>query len=115
MISMSCEIGFADVKAILEQAIVDWEAEHGRAPSLSLHGPTFGWETKDQLLESSARGRQLINAGLIGSGDASDANLVKVLLDGLPPFIRRMPAEGPYIDAEDVEKIQAWIENGAPD
>lgn len=106
-------ISFKDVKNILDEAIRVWAIENDREANLSLHGNTFSWQSRDELLNAVARGRRLIQTELVGADDASQANLVLVLKNGLPPFIRRMPAGGPFVSNADIEKIQKWIEDGA--
>ena len=106
---------FAEVQGILNSAVGAWEQQRGRPPDLTVHGTNFGWETREQLLASTARGRRLIQPDLIGATDASGANLVQALTNGIPPFVRRMPAGGPFLSDEDIGVIQAWIEAGAPE
>ena len=106
---------FAEVQGILNSAVDAWEQHRGRPPNLSVHGTNFGWETRDQLFASTARGSRLIQPDLIGAADASGANLVQALTNGIPPFVRRMPAGGPFLSDADIGAIQAWIEAGAPE
>ena len=106
---------FAEVQRILNSAIEGWEDHHGRPPNLRVHSDDFGWASREQLLASTARGRRLIQPELVGAADASGANLVQALTNGIPPFIRRMPAGGPFLTEEDIAVIQAWIEAGAPE
>ncbi|WP_141502424.1 cytochrome c [Rhizobium sp. J15] len=107
-------IVFSDVKTILDRIIGDWEVEHGRAPQLSTHSDNFGWSNRAQLLNSTARGRRLIQPEFVGSADASEANLIRVLTNGLP-FVPRMPAGGPFLSDEEILTIKTWIESGAPE
>ena len=53
---------FAEVQGILNSAVDAWEQHRGRPPNLSVHGTNFGWETREQLLASTARGNRLIPA-----------------------------------------------------
>ena len=106
---------FTEVREILNSAVDAWEQQHGRAPNLRVHGTNFGWKTREELLAGTARRRRLIQSNLIGAADASRANLVQALTSGIPPFVRRMPACGPFLSDEDIGVIQAWIEAGAPE
>ena len=106
---------FAKVQGILNSAVGAWEQQRGRPPNLTVHGTNFAWETREQLLASTARGHHLIQPDLIGAADASGANLVQALTNGIPPFVCRMPAGGPFLSDEDIGVIQAWIEAGAPE
>lgn len=111
---MNTGVTFADIQSILDQAIQRWEDSHGRRPNLMTHSSNFGWGSRDQLLTSTARQFRLIQPELVGSADASDANIIKALTVGLP-FVRRMPAGGPFLADADIARIEAWIEAGAPE
>jgi hypothetical protein len=120
--------GFNDVKAILDKIIADWTAGTGREPDLlDQHSTdTFDWDTKADLLNSTAKGNHLIQASGPGQGAAS--NLVVALTAGVPkgqPGQRwpKMPNGGlngsnnQYLTlaSPEIKTIIAWIEAGCPD
>lgn len=47
-------------------------------------------------------------------GDPANSYLVRKLQGGQGIFGQRMPFGGPYLDQATIEKIKAWIANGAP-
>jgi hypothetical protein len=114
---------FKDVQAILEKIISDWTKGNGNvAPDLlgQHQTATFAWDTKQNLLNSKARGIQLIQPAIIGQkGAGATANLVVALTKGVSPF-PPMPAGG--LDSENgqflslnspqIQTIISWIEGG---
>jgi hypothetical protein len=112
---------FIDVKNILDTIIANWTTGNGAPPDLTgVHGPTFGWDTRAQLLAASAKGKQLIQPEIIGQpGLGKTANLIVDLTAGLAPF-PRMPLggldsnTGTFLDlnSPEVQTIIAWIEGG---
>jgi hypothetical protein len=106
---------FAMVKKILDDLVTAWKAKNERDPNLSLHGETFGWETRDQLVQARAFDFPLIDPSLVGNGKGAQTNLVVALLQGVPGF-PRMPLGGPYLDPEspEIQTLIRWIDEGAP-
>ena len=102
---------FSDVKAILEHAVDIWTQAHG-TPDLAVHGDTFKWNTKQELLKAFAFGHQLIQPEVIGNGRGAEANLIIDLRKGMP---QRMPRGGPFLDDAAIQRIQDWIDLGCPD
>jgi hypothetical protein len=114
---------FKDVQTVLEKIISDWQTGNdGVAPNLlGVHQTKiFAWDTKQNLLNSTARGVQLIQPAIIGQkGAGATANLVVALTTGVPPF-PPMPDGG--LDSEDgtfltinspqIQTIISWIEGG---
>jgi hypothetical protein len=100
---------FDDVKSILDHALQDWTAVHGTPPDLSGHGQTFKWGTKAELLAAVGHGKQLVQSGLCGSGQARNSNLIVDLRTGLP---QRMPKGGPFLDEAAIQRIEDWINSG---
>src|SRR6476620_9460441 len=107
-------VRFHQVKQILYDAILAWSAAHGRAPNLTLHGPEFGWETREQLLNAAAFGFRVIDPERIGSNQGDQTNLVIALsnLNGVQGF-GQMPWDGPYLSPAKIKVIVAWIDDGA--
>ncbi|MBR1033702.1 hypothetical protein [Bradyrhizobium liaoningense] len=106
-------VDFLRVKAILENAVVAWEARTGRTANLFLHGGSFGWATREELLSSTARGIQLISPKDIGTSTGAQSNLVKALTTGVAGF-PRMPRGGPFVPDIEIDEIAEWLDGGAP-
>lgn len=111
-------VDWSRVKTILDNAIKAW-ADHraGVQPRLTvIHGGSFSWKTRDELLAATARGRPLVASDLIGAGKGYQTNLVKSLRYGFPnDNIRQMPAGGPHIALVEIAEIAHWIDMGCPD
>jgi hypothetical protein len=122
-------VTFLDVKQVLDSAITGWRQANGNAvPNLTgrHQDPNFGWATKQQLLNATARGLRLIDPNMIGKnpGQGKDTNLVKALRDpnGVNNF-GQMPDGGPFLPAppnppdhnSPIQKIIDWIDAGCPD
>lgn len=116
---------FSDVKTILDTIVTNWTAGNGSPPNLLVKHKTatFAWDTKANLLASSARGLQLIQPEIVGqAGQGHTANLVVALTTGVAPF-PPMPLDG--LDSQngiylqlaspEITTIVAWIEEGCPD
>jgi hypothetical protein len=112
-------VTFAEVKTILDSAIAGWRHKnHDRVPNLTgrHNDPNFGWDTKEQLLATTAKGFRLIERGQIGQqpGQGKDTNLVKALRD--PAGVDdngQMPDGGPFLPLNpDIQKIIDWIDGG---
>jgi hypothetical protein len=112
---MMANTSFTEVKAILDNSIAAWAAQHGRQPDLSIHGDdSFGWSTKQQLANSSGFGNVLIDPSLVGNGKGNETNLAIALREGVPGF-PRMPLGGPYIPDDQIDYIIRWIDAAMPD
>ena len=105
---------FKRVKQVLDNAVAAWKQKNGRDPALSIHGGTFGWETKQQIAEAKAFGKRLIDPAKVGNGQGAQTNLVIALKTGVPPF-DRMPAGGPVVPDGEIQEIVQWIDAGMPD
>ena len=111
---------FAEVKAILDQAIADWTNDNGVAPDLlGKHQTTkFSWNTADELKNSQARGMPLIQPEVIKQTPkkGASANLVLALQGKLPgtsgTFFPQMPNGGPYRTDAEIQVIIDWIDGG---
>jgi hypothetical protein len=103
---------FARVHEILNTALSDWERQHGRPPIIAKHDPAFGWDTRDQLLQSVAFGLPLIAQETIDNRDGENSNLVIALKTGVPGF-PRMPIRGPFLADAVIQEIVDWINGGA--
>lgn len=113
---------FNEVKTVLEKIIADWTAGNGAPPNLlgAHNTATFAWDSKQNLLNSSARGIQLIQPAIIGQkGSGATANLVVALTAGVKPF-PEMPEGGLdsqngkflSINSPQIQTIISWIEGG---
>lgn len=105
---------FARVQEILDKIVADWSLEHERPPNLRRHGLSFGWRTKDELLQSSAFGKPLIDPAVICGKAGDTANLVVALRTGVSPF-PKMPLGGPFAGEPEILEIVDWINSGTPD
>lgn len=52
---------------------------------------------------------------LVEPGDADNSYLYLKIIADAEISGRRMPPGGPYLSAEEIELVRAWIERGAPD
>jgi hypothetical protein len=114
-------IQFPAVKMILDNIITNWTTGNGSPPDLvGNHGPTFKWDTREDLLAASAKGKQLIQPQIVGQpGLGKTANLVVDLIAGVAPF-PRMPLggvdsnNGIFLDVNspEIQTIIGWIEGG---
>ncbi len=107
---------FAEVKAILDQAIADWIQLNGVDPDLiGQHQPTtgFSWNTVDELKKAVAKDLPLIQPGVIKQNPKQGhlANLVIALKTGVNGF-PRMPFGGPYRTDGEIQLIIDWIDGG---
>ena len=105
---------FARIRQLLDESIDAWKERTGRDPSLSMHGPAFGWADKAQLVASKAFGKQLIADDKIGNGNGDQTELVRSLTTGSPPFAQ-MPSGGPFMADDEIQEIVDWIDDGCPD
>jgi hypothetical protein len=110
-------MGFARIKAILDQGIATWERRPGNhvPANLSVHGATFSWVTKSALLAAEGHGRRLIAPEVIGNGKGAEAVLVIDLRTGVAGPATRMPHGGPYLPDSQIQEIEDWINAGCPD
>jgi hypothetical protein len=110
-------MGFARVKAILDQAIATWQTSAGNhnPANLSVHGSSFSWATKSALLAAEGHGRRLIDPSVIGVAKGNQAILVIDLRTGVAGPATRMPHGGPYVPDAQIQEIEDWINAGCPD
>ena len=105
---------FYDVKSILDRLV------RGRTGNLRLlHGDTFDWSTRDNLLMAVVQPGgldeyRLIDPELARQGRGSETNLVIALVRGVSDF-SRMPLDGPYASDQDIQTIIEWINIGMPE
>src|SRR5262249_27582672 len=106
-------VSFPRVQEILNGAVQAWETRTGRRAQLFRHGMPFGWRTRDELLQSTARGVRLITDQDISQQTGDTSNLVVALRTGVTGF-PRIPFGGPYLSAPEIQEIVDWINVGAP-
>lgn len=103
------------IREILDGSLERWAAEHGREPKMkAVHEGHIGWETKEELAESTVFGLQLIEPEMVGNGRAEETNLIKILRRNIGGY-RRMPSRGPYIPEDEIREIVDWINAGMPE
>lgn len=109
------ETNWDAVKDILDRSLERWKAENGREPRMKgAHDGHIGWQTKQELLESNAYGKQLVEPDKVGNGLSGEVNLIKILRGPIGGY-RRMPSGGPYLTLEEIDFIAGWIDAGMPD
>jgi hypothetical protein len=112
------------VKEILDGAIADWTTKNHRPPLLKQrHGPSFSWDTKDQITNAVAQiggsTFRLIDPSLVGNGKGRQTNLIIALTD--PDGVEgngQMPNNGPFLTDTHptfIDEIVRWIDDGMPD
>jgi hypothetical protein len=113
------------IKAILDGAIADWRTANGnRVPKLKQkHGPSFGWDTKADLVNAAAviggQSFRLIDPALAAQQKGDQTNLIKALRD--PDGVDgngQMPNNGPFLTDTHpgfIQEIVQWINDGMPD
>lgn len=106
-------VGFDRVKTILDGLITRWTEAQGYPPHVEAHGNSFGWDTREKLLDAEAFGNRLIDPSMIGNGRAKDTWLIRILTGDVGSF-SRMPSGGPYATDEEIATIARWIDAGAP-
>ena len=119
---------FSDVQSVLNGIITTWTTGNGDPPDLKgVHGPSFGWSSKAELLAATAKGQPLIQPAIIGvAGKGKTANIIIDLTTGLtvgghvyPPMpLGGLDSNNPvYLDpnSPQITTIAAWIEAGCPD
>jgi hypothetical protein len=103
------------IKEILDTSLRKWQEENGREPKMNVvHEGHIGWETKEELAESSPYGLVLISPDKVGNGSGAETNLIRILSNHIGAY-RRMPSRGPYIAQDEIAEIAAWIDEGMPD
>ncbi|HSI05465.1 MAG: hypothetical protein ACAI38_25885 [Myxococcota bacterium] len=110
--------GFARVKQILDGAISAWHTDQQREPHLEVHGPSFKWGTRDELLSAAVELGDmrfpLIDESLRGNGRAEETYIIRYLrADG--DMFARMPSGGPYLPDDQIDEIARWINAGCPE
>ena len=109
------DITWKRIKEILDNSLVRWEKENGREPKMkAVHEGHIGWNSREELAQSSPYDKELIEADKVGNGRAEETNLVKILRRNIGGF-RRMPSRGPYLADDEIEEIVRWINAGMPD
>lgn len=78
------------------------------------HGAPFGWRTRDELLQATARGLRLVTEENIAQKTGDASHLVVALRAGTAGN-PRMPLGGPFLPAPEVQEIVDWINEGALD
>jgi hypothetical protein len=105
---------FEAVKTILDALVA------GREGDLKLiHGDSFSWRTKDELLSvvvdpGGTSTFRLIDPELARQKRAKDTFLYIALARGVD-FFPRMPLNGPFATDEQMLVIENWINDGMPD
>jgi hypothetical protein len=103
------------IKEILDNALKRWKEEHGREAKMkAVHEGHIGWETKEELAQSSPYEKQLIEPDKVGNGRAEETYLIRILRRNIGGY-RRMPSHGPYMPDQEIEEIAKWIDAGMPD
>ncbi|BBX44727.1 hypothetical protein GCM10009641_26820 [Mycobacterium cookii] len=107
-------MNFKDVVAILDNSVGGADAD------VVSHGPFWRDVTRDRFVDMKVGGRKLVVLG-----DGAGSNLV-LSLKGEAPFgsdlddppvgavIPRMPAYLDPVPAEDIDRIEQWIDDGCP-
>ncbi|MBR1070770.1 hypothetical protein ABIF65_011668 [Bradyrhizobium japonicum] len=109
---------FVDIQTILNDALERWRERVGTPPQIGIHSDGFGWSSKEQILQATAFGMQLIDPNYVGNGQGHMTNLVLSLRTGVPAgagFWPRMPKAGPFISDANIQVIEDWINEGTPD
>jgi hypothetical protein len=96
------------VKAILDGIMERWKARWGREPLPGIH--EYTWETPQQLATTVLSGFRAIEPGVPGR----DTHLVRSLARGVGGF-GKMPLQGPFLSASELDEIAAWIDAGMPE
>jgi hypothetical protein len=111
-------ITFAEVKAVLDEAINGWKTRTGREPNLpeAHDSPNFSFTTRQQLLDAEAFGFRLIDPAFVGNGRGIETNLVIALKnpDGVDGF-GQMPRGGPFLSQDRIDIVTQWIDEGVPE
>lgn len=109
---------FARVKEILDNSIRRWETDQQREPHLDVHGPSFHWNTREELLSGGVELGDMrfpfIAPDLIGNGRAEETWLIQYLRRDGDMFVR-MPSGGPYVPDAEIDEIANWINAGCPE
>lgn len=112
---MSEPIYWQRIREIIDASLDRWAAEHGRKPKMkAVHEGHIGWETREELSESTVFGLPLIEPDKVGNGRANETNLIKILRRNIGGY-RRMPSRGPYLSQEEIREIADWIDAGMPE
>jgi hypothetical protein len=96
------------VKAILDGIMERWKARWGREPYPGIH--EYAWETPQQLATAVLSGYRAIEPGVPGR----ETYLVRSLARGVGGF-GKMPLQGPFLSAAEIDEIVAWIDAGMPE
>ncbi|MER8389500.1 hypothetical protein [Mesorhizobium sp. M0965] len=108
---------YADIVGILEEAVSSGD--------IGAHKNFWRTLTRDEFVAYKVFGSvALIAPSKMGNGfDPVESNLVKAL-EARPPFgrdvgiagatFRRMPAGRPVVSQDQIDRVRAWLEAGAP-
>ena len=96
------------VKALLEGIMQRWRARWGREPYPGIH--EYAWDTPQQLAAAVLSGYRAIEPGV----PARETHLVQSLIRGVGGF-GKMPLQGPFLSASEIDEIVAWIDAGMPE
>ncbi len=95
------------VKQILDGIMGRWTQRRSREPYPGIH--EYYWDSPEDLAKCAPLGRRLIEPGVPGR----QTQLVLALTRGVAST-GRMPLGGPFLSAEEVDEIVAWIDAGMP-
>ena len=96
------------VKAILDGSMERWKARWGREPYPGIHD--YYWDTPQQLASAILSGYRAIEPGVPGR----ETHLIRSLVRGVGGF-GKMPLQGPFLSAAEIDEIVSWIDAGMPE
>jgi hypothetical protein len=96
------------VKAILDSSMERWKARWGREPYPGIH--EYYWDTPQQLASAILSGYRAIEPGVPGR----ETHLIRSLVRGVGGF-GKMPLQGPFLSAAEIDEIVSWIDAGMPE
>jgi hypothetical protein len=101
----------------LQAYITGWLKAHGVDADGAPHGSFWDTMSYQDFTTGSVPGFKSVKVLIIGDG--KNSNIVQAL-NGTGLFdpdtgrYPRMPANGPYMDADEIAPITAWIDKGCP-
>ena len=95
------------VKELLYEVMERWKQRWGREPLPGIH--SFYWENPEDLQRAVLSGIRAIEPGVPGR----ETQLVRSLARSVGTS-GRMPLRGPFMPAEEIDEIVAWIDAGMP-
>lgn len=96
------------VQQLLADVMRRWEQREDRRGMPGIHD--YYWDTPQQLANDAAMGTKFIEPGL----PADETGLIISLRRGFGS-IPKMPMNGPFLKAEEIQEIVDWIDNGMPE